>query len=69
MFREEDLYVFDFVTSTIKKMTEEVDGKLLEMDGGTSTFIDNKIINIGEYGTYIFYPDELRCELLNQDLK
>ena len=37
------------------------------MYGGTSIVFKAKIINICGWGSFIFYPDELRCEPLNEN--
>lgn len=50
-------------------MTKEVKGKLFYMKYDTSTIVNDKVINTGMYGIYVFYLKELRCKMLNQDLK
>ena len=37
------------------------------MSKETSTVVNDKVINTGDRGTYVFYPKELRCEMLNKD--
>ena len=69
MFRSDSLYVYDKRTNEIQDITDKVKGKLLLMVDGTSTVVNDKVINTCDKGTYAFYPKELRCEMLNEDLK
>ena len=70
MFKRKNLFVYDFETNEIKDMTSEVKGELLDKyRRGTSTLVGDKIINICWNGIEVFYPDELRCEQLEIDLK
>ena len=48
-------------------MTEKVQGKLLDINCGTSTLVNDRFINTTEYGTYVFDPKKLKCEMLNED--
>ena len=52
----------------MKDITQEVKGKLIWMAFGTSTIVNNRVINTSEFGNYIFYPKELKCEIFNEDL-
>ena len=61
MFRECNLYVYDKRTNEIKDITGEVKGwKLLGMDDGTSTVVNDKVINTCWKRTSVFYPKELK---------
>ena len=51
MFRGFCLFVYDKRTNEIKDITEKVNGKLLYMYGGTSTVVNDKVINTSDYGT------------------
>ena len=39
------------------------------MSLGTTTLVKERFINIGRDGAYTFDPKELKCEVLNQDLR
>ena len=69
MFSEGHIFVYYKRTNYIKNITEEVKGNLPWMRNGTSTVVKDRVINTGRDGTYAFYPKELRCETLNENLK
>ncbi len=56
MFRERDLYIYNKRTKEIKDITEKVKGDLILMFDGTSTVVNERIINTCEDGTKVFYP-------------
>ena len=47
MFREYNLFVYDKRTKEIKKITKKVKGELLWMSSGTSTVVNDRVINTG----------------------
>ena len=51
MFRDCYLYVYDKRTNEIKDITKKIKGELLEMDYGTSTVVNDKVINTCYGGT------------------
>ena len=51
MFKVRSLYVYNKITNEIKDITKEVKGKLLNMNFGTSTVVNDRVINTNQYGT------------------
>ena len=51
MFRNRYLYVYDKLSKEINDITKELKGKLLNMWDGTSTVVNDKVINTGDGGT------------------
>ena len=52
-----------------KDITDEVQGELLNMRDGTSTVVNEKLVNTGYGGTFEFYPKDFKVEILNKDLR
>ena len=52
----------------MKNITKEVKGEILNIDFGTSTVVNEKVINTCSNGTFVFYPKELTCKMLNKHL-
>ena len=51
IFDCDELFVYDKLSNEIKDITEEVKGKLLYFINGTSTVVNDKVINTSEDGT------------------
>ena len=51
MFGRYYLYIYDKLSKEIKDITDEIQGELQYIDEGTSTVVNNRVINTGYDGT------------------